>query len=247
MFTNLEGEISYEEFFAQIEDFADIWMDDLTEPEKEEKALIEEILSTLEFMDVQPEELSSSSIPDAIVEQANQYIVSRVGSDFFESYVSMNEESSQYYPADDYCVEFPGECSAFLQEPHYLMVYSLKIPEKPFVDGLIEINLDENGELISEVEPSGVPNCIEEPTECEFPIDEARALEIAKEAGLEEGIKEWGVGSVHWYGGDLDTYVWGISNTLREDDDGSAGGQAVIIDANTGEVMDEIMSWIRTP
>lgn len=57
MFTNLEGEMSYEEFFTQIEDFADIWMDDLTEPEKQEKALIEEILSTLEFMDAQSQEL----------------------------------------------------------------------------------------------------------------------------------------------------------------------------------------------
>lgn len=51
MFTNLEGELSYEEFFAQIEDFADGWMDELTGSEEKEKALIEKILSTLEFVE----------------------------------------------------------------------------------------------------------------------------------------------------------------------------------------------------
>ncbi|MFA4815520.1 MAG: hypothetical protein WC924_01865 [Candidatus Gracilibacteria bacterium] len=193
---------------------------------------------------VAPEDLSEM-ISDDIIEQSDEYIISQVGSVFFEKYISFNKESSQYYPADDYCIENPDECSQFLQEPNYLMSYSLKIPGDPYVDGIIDISLDEGGNVIMENEPSGIPNCVEYPLECEFPIDKAEAIAIAENAGLEKGIKEWGIGSVHWYGGDRKTYVWTISNTLTEGEESSATGQAVVIDANTGEVVGEILDWMR--
>lgn len=193
---------------------------------------------------LQIETARSIVIQEHIIEQSDEYIRSQVGMDFFENYITFDKEKSEYYPPDNYCVQNPSECSEFLQKPNYLMVYSLTIPEIPYLDGHIEIHLDEEGELIAEAEPSGIPNCIATPIECEFPVDEVRAITIAENAGLAKGIKEWGKGSVHWYGGTLKTYVWTISNTLSEKGS-DATGQTVIIDANTGEVLGEILTWDR--
>jgi len=125
------------------------------------------------------------------------------------------------------------------------MIYTLKIPEKPYVDGLIEFAIDDNGNLITERGTSGIPNCVKEPLECDFPIDEAKAIAIAQDAGLEKGIKDWKT-SFHWYAGDLKTYIWTVSNTLSESKQGigsyQASGKTVIIDANSGKVI-EISGW----
>lgn len=61
MFTNLEGDLSYEEFFTGIESFADNWMNELTESEKREKEIIESILSTLEFVEFEPEGINDTN------------------------------------------------------------------------------------------------------------------------------------------------------------------------------------------
>lgn len=60
MFTNLEGELSSEEFFAQIEDFANNWMKELSESEKREKEIVESILFTLEFVEFEPESIDDT-------------------------------------------------------------------------------------------------------------------------------------------------------------------------------------------
>ena len=72
-------------------------------------------------------------------------------------------------------------------------------------------------------------------------IDEEEAIQIAHNAGLEEGIKEWKT-SFNYYAGDIDDYIWAISNTLYENDYHS-GGKTVIINSHSGEVI-EILSWI---
>lgn len=173
-------------------------------------------------------------IPVTIIEKSNQFIISRVGEDFFKN-ISLDRSKTEHYEADGYCVKNPDSCSDYLRKPYYLMVYSLKIPNKPFIDELIEFVVDDNGDVINEREASGIPNCIKSPIECDFPIDEERALFIAQEAGLEKGSESW---KADFCWGD-ETYVWNVQNILPEKKQGSvfAGGKSVVIDANTGQAI----------
>jgi hypothetical protein len=96
------------------------------------------------------------------------------------------------------------------------MVYSFIMPDKSFVNELISFAIDINGNVISHGEPGGIPNITKDPQEGEFPIDEQMAINIARQTGLEEGLKKWGT-SFYWYYGELKTCVWTVSNTLFED------------------------------
>jgi hypothetical protein len=153
-----------------------------------------------------------------------------VGQDFFNKYIKIDYDQSKYHP----------EGAAFSQRPYYLMVYSFKMPEKPFIDELMDFAVDTDGDVILERDVMGIPDGINNPTECIFPIDEAEAIQIAKNAGLEDGITDWET-SFHWAGGAFKTYVWTVENTLAATpygQDYSASGKVVVIDANSGEVKD---------
>jgi hypothetical protein len=174
-----------------------------------------------------PQDTEIKPIPAPVIDKSNQFIIAQVGQEYFTAYISFDSTKSRYYDAEQ------GEhISAFMRNPYYLMVYSLKIPEKPFVNGMIQFTVDINGDVIAEREPDGIPQRLKDPQEGEFPIDEQMAIDIAKDAGLEAGIKDWKT-SWYWYAGELKTYVWAVSTTLGESS-GGAGGKVVIIDANTG-------------
>ena len=72
----------------------------------------------------------------------------------------------------------------------------------------------------------------------QFPIDETRAIEIAREAGLEPGVKAW---RTNYSSHPTEGNVWSVENTLHESS-GGADGRLVRIDANTGGVM-EFSNW----
>ena len=160
-------------------------------------------------------------------------MISKVGQDFFEKYIKIAINNCTY------CIE----STDIFQGPYYLMVYSFKMPEKPFVDELIEFVVDTDGNVILEREPYGIPD----PAKCDFSIDEAEAIQIAKNAGLEDGIADWET-SFHWYAGDLKTFVWAVQNTLPipSGQDYSAYGKGVVIDANSGEVLQNY-EWTCQP
>lgn len=170
--------------------------------------------------------IPSSIVPSSIVEKSNQFIISKVGQDFFNKYLKIYYDKGGYYQTgtDGYTDIFQG--------PYYLMVYSFKMPEKPFVNETIEFAVDTEGNVILERGVFGIPD----PTKCNF-INETEAIQIAKNAGLEEGIADW-VTSFHWFAGDLKTYVWTVQNTLPtpSGQDCLAHGKGVVIDANSGEV-----------
>ncbi len=130
----------------------------------------------------------------------------------------------------------------FLLQPYYQMAYTFKMPEKPFVNELIQFSVDTNGTVIAGTD-SGIPNIINNPSAANFKIDEEQARVIAKNAGLEDGIVGWRT-AFHWYGGNLNTYVWSVQNTLQEDSKFaySANGREIIIDANSGKVLN-ISEW----
>ncbi len=180
-----------------------------------------------------------NDIPSSTIEKSNQFIISRVGQDFFNKYITYAKGT--YFLPDQYILEHPESGAEFLQRPYYLMEYSLKMPERPFVDELIQFAVDTNGNVISQDEVTGVPDLINNPAEGNFSIDQNQAVQIAKNAGLEVGIADW-TASFHWYGGDLKTYVWAVQNTLQKGKDPLASGRVVVIDANSGEVL-KISLW----
>ena len=96
-----------------------------------------------------------------------------------------------------------------------------------------------NGNLLSKEYVDGIPQCPSNDCWDTFHvIDKSEAVKIAKGSGLEDGLNEWKL-SLHYYGGNIRDYVWGIENTLGKDN-----GRSVIIEARTGKV-EGIYEWMR--
>jgi hypothetical protein len=185
-------------------------------------------------------------LPIIIIEKANQYIISQVGEDYFHKYFTYDPSNSRYQQAD-----LSPNGAAWLRYPHYYMAYTFKIPEKPFVNVTVGFLLNTDGKLIPESEPTGIPNILNNPQEGQFPIDAQMAIDIAKNASLEPGIKPWKT-DFHWYAGTYKRYVWTVENTLFENimkelngmASGGARGKVVVIDANTGSIL-MTNGWMR--
>ena len=172
-------------------------------------------------------------MPELIREKSAEFIVFRVGQDFFDRYITY--ERGIYYGGGKCC----PQCTHLQARPRYLLGFRLRIPGKPYVDELIEFTMDSAGDVIAEAIIRGLPDCVTNPEECEFSIDQARAIEIAEQAGLEPGIKEWTVG-FQWAGGEFQTYAWSVQNTLS-DSGFSPEGRGFTIDTNSGEVLQEYL------
>jgi hypothetical protein len=166
-------------------------------------------------------------IPEFIIEKGNQFIISKVGAEYFNKYITFNSSDSKYVVGTDY------HQASFLNNASYLMVYSFRIPDKPWVNESLSFFMDLQGNVVA-VSPA-IPDIINHPEEGEFPIDKQMAVEIAKNAGLEPGIKDWEA-IFHWYYGDPETFVWTVRNTLSESDIGGYG-KVIVIDANDGKVL----------
>ena len=166
-----------------------------------------------------------------VVDKARSIIVSRVGDRFYENYIIYDPESSR-------CDLRHQDASAsrdFAGEETYSIVFALRIPEKPFIDEFIRVSLHGSRGNLAAGNIHGVPDCVSDSQECEFPVDELSAIQIAAGDALEAGRTAWET-SFHWYAGDFNTYVWVVSNTLLEDD-GRAEGKSIVIDANTGLIL----------
>ena len=184
-------------------------------------------------------------IPDTIISKGNNFIISRVGEQFFNSYIKYDSEKSRYSPADSFCIEHPSSCAEFLLKPHYYFVYTFKIPEKDFVDEIIEFVTDTLGNVVSSRDAFGIPECPYNDCWNNFPlIENDDAVTIAQNNGLEQGIRDWSI-SFHFYAGEFDNYVWEVSNTLYQSSSES-GGKTILIDASNGEIV-QSSNWISIP
>jgi hypothetical protein len=163
---------------------------------------------------------SQSNVPDNIFKSSNSFIVSRVGQDFFDNYIK------------------PDYTATKKIKSKYFMVYELKMPDKPYVDGKIKFEVDSTGNVINQENVSGLPDCGTDPGKCEFNINEEQARQIAKDNDFKEGIKDWKV-EFKW-DPKYDQYVWSILSTLEESQ-GSFGtrgsGEIILIDPNSGRVI----------
>jgi hypothetical protein len=192
-----------------------------------------------------PKIIIDREIPDSIIFKANNFLISKVGEQFFNSYIKFDSDISRYSPADSFCIEHPESCVEYLLEPHYYFVYSFKIPEKDYVDEIIGFVTDTIGNIVPSSEAYGIPKCTNNNCWENFPlIEKEEAILIAQNNGLEEGIVDW-ILSFHFYSGEFDNYVWSVSNTLYQSSSES-GGKILLIDANNGIVI-QTSNWIITP
>ncbi|MCJ7555127.1 MAG: hypothetical protein MUO34_14745 [Ignavibacteriaceae bacterium] len=161
-----------------------------------------------------------ANIPSEVLEKGNRFIISKTGEEFFKKYIQPDFSKSKEI------------------KEGYFLLYNFYMPEKPFVNGMIRLTVDSTGTVLTDREISGIPNCIQTPTDCVFIIDENQAVEIAKQNKLEEGIKEWHKGFV--WDVNYNKYIWRILSTLHEmiGDFGYRGnGTQIIIDPNSGDVL----------
>lgn len=170
-------------------------------------------------------------IPAEVLASAREYAISKVGETFFESYMTWNPALSCFRPLDPRNLT-RSSLRDWLQCPRYIIIYNLRIPEKPYVDEIVYVNIKEDGGWFEDLDPrSGLPDCVSHPGECEFPIDREASIEIAKEAGLQPGTKPWEA-DFRWHGPNYNTYAWYVRNTL-----GDMHGEAILIDGNSGAVL----------
>ncbi|MFO7448383.1 MAG: PepSY domain-containing protein [Ignavibacteriaceae bacterium] len=169
------------------------------------------------------ETAEQADIPASVIRNANQVIISQTGNDFFNEYVSLDMKRSKVI------------------SPDYYLVYRIIMPDKPYVNEVIEFTVDKGGNLNREFSIKGIPDCLN--ADCHFSVDEEKAISIAEERGLEKGIKEWKTGFT--WNEKYNRYVWYVLSTLDESDNtqgGRSSGKEIIIDANTGEVL-SVNEW----
>jgi len=168
---------------------------------------------------------NQNEIPQNIINKANDFLISKCGREFFDKYVSFDSNQSKFV-------------SSF-----YLMKYKFQIPEKSFVNEIIEFSVDTLGNIITDKAIYGIPDCVENPTDCEFNINQSQVNEIALANNFDKGIKDWKYDFT--YSTKHKKYVWQILTTLSEfkgDSRYRASGKEMIIDPFDGKVL-EVNDW----
>ncbi|MBI5418282.1 hypothetical protein HZA55_10135 [Candidatus Poribacteria bacterium] len=212
-------------------------------------------LALLLFNCSQPNELDEPiekdkqnySIPDSIIQKSNMIIISRVGQKFFDSYIKLDSSVSKFSPPDSFCIKNPSRCADLNLIPHYNMVYKLKMLDNKYINTFIEFVVDTCGDLVLSGGLGGMPKCPNNDCWGNFPvISKERAIEIAKENGLEEGIKEWEI-KFHFFYGTFNDYVWEIKNTLIEEkytpSQYKSSGKGLLINASDGSIF-QSFGWM---
>jgi len=152
---------------------------------------------------------------DEVVELATDFAIQRLGRAFVDSYLVVDEV---------YEIE-PGVTADW----KHRVTYSALLPGKPYATLILEIYLDEQGNVSRY---SGVPDCVADPKECTFPIDDQEAKALAIEAGLKPGTEY--IELLSWdY--ERDTFIWLVSSRVGETEF-VVNYHEVLLDANDGTV-----------
>ncbi|GBD87920.1 hypothetical protein BMS3Abin03_01854 [bacterium BMS3Abin03] len=159
-------------------------------------------------------------VPVDVLKKANAYVASITGEEFFKKYITPNFSKMKHNP------------------PYYEMAYTLYMPEKPYVNSTIKFFVDSAGNVMKNLDITGIPRCKNRPSGCDWKIDREDAVKIAEQYGLEKGIKDWQVGFI--WNPERGIYVWHILSTLKEmkGEFGYRGnGKEMIIDPINGDVL----------
>lgn len=170
-------------------------------------------------------ENEEAQIPLSVLNKADQFIISKTGDDFFKKYITADFSQSKHIA------------------PNYLMIYKFYMPEKPFVDELIRFTVDSTGKVLTQYEVVGIPDCNNNPMDCDFVVDEKIAKQIATKNSLPKGIKDWKV-DFTWEA-KYNKYVWKIISTKKEtvlQDHDRAEGEFIIIDPSNASILEK-ESW----
>lgn len=190
------------------------------------------------------------SVPDYIIYKSNSVIISKVGQKFFDSYITLDSINSKFSLPDSFCVKNPSRCADLNLIPHYRMVYKFIIPDNKYVNAFIEFVVDTCGIIVPSGGLGGIPKCPNNDCWGIFPIITIdKAVAIARENGLEQGIKEWVI-KFHFYYGTFNDYVWEIKNTLTEDKSSpnqyKSTGKGLLINASDGSIFQSFGWMIMT-
>jgi len=161
-----------------------------------------------------------ASVPIDVLNKANKFIISKTGEEFFANYITPDFSRTTHAP------------------PYYEMAYHLYMPEKPYVNTVITFTVDSTGNVVNNRDVLGIPNCIENPGNCNWQIDREDAILIAERYGLEKGVKDWRAGFI--WNPERQIYVWHILSTTYEykGDFGYRGrGKELLIDSVSGDVL----------
>ena len=170
-------------------------------------------------------------VPAEALAGAREYAISKVGEAFFDAYMTWNPALSCFRELDPRRLGL-ANAPDWLKYPRYIIIYNFRIPEKPYINEIVVVNIKEDGGWFQDVaHDEGLPDCVSHPGECDFPIDEAAAIEIARGAGLQDGNALWRA-DFRWFGRRHHTYAWEVQNDL-----GERHGESVLIDANDGAVI----------
>jgi hypothetical protein len=174
------------------------------------------------------------SVPPEIMKKAEQFVISKVGVEFFQEHMSLHgSDLERARPASgtSYDEGTTEELDGVVVG--YRFSYDIQVADRPIPAGHVWFKTDLDGNADPET-VHGLPDCVSCPEECEFPMDEGAAREVAILAGLDPGLREWRV-SLLWHGG-FRTYVWNVMNVTNESPD-LEEGKSVLIDANDGGVL----------
>ncbi|RPI68674.1 MAG: hypothetical protein EHM47_14230 [Ignavibacteriales bacterium] len=161
---------------------------------------------------------NSADIPEKLQRKADDFVISKTGEDFFNQYIK------------------PDYAKITKIKDGYHMVYSFSVPDKEGIEGEIRFSLDSLGNVQKNKEVAGIPEC-SPGSGCDFKISKDEAADIAKQSGLEEGVKDWEV-KFAW-DNEYRIYTWQIRTMLSETKGtGRSSGKVMFIDPVNGNVLD---------
>jgi hypothetical protein len=117
--------------------------------------------------------------------------------------------------------------------------FLFQVPSQPWANAGVCAAIDSAGNLIDSFPFDGLPDCRANPAECDFPINEQTAIDIAIAHGLEEGVKPWIV-QFAWGAGNGRTFVWYVQSMLH-----NRTLHSIVIDSNSGEVITDSRGFWR--
>ncbi len=196
---------------------------------------------------------SVNEIPGRALAGARALLISRVGGDFFTSYLSPDSASIRYWPRCEAGYQRKVHSSAredgdppkrqvpesvVTHPPCWSLSYRLRMPAKPWVGGVVSLNVDSTGALAGTGGIRGIADCVRHPEACTFAVDRDTAIQAAKRAGLEPGRRSWEI-TFDWVAiVPVPSYHWTIKSMTRlEGDSCSGAGRAMVIHSGTGEVL----------
>ena len=173
------------------------------------------LLSTVKDVLATEFTIKHSDPPEHVASMVEEYIRDRLGSKFIAWNVIF-----------DYAQENPKDT--------WTLEYKFRVPDAPWGTGRARCTIHADSTVSALRERIGVPNCVVNPHECEFGVDQQKAFQIARDAGLEPGIEPW----QPWFMFDSKarTYVWWVTTILSKSKYHETS-RTIFIDANSGKVV----------